>query len=115
MVLNKIAPEHLTEDAKTFFTQVIAEFGINDAPGLALLLAAAEARDRMSEARRAIQAAGAIVEDRYGSPRVNPACALEKDSRNGFLAAMRALSLDIGPNLPVGRPTEPLGWTGEIK
>jgi phage terminase small subunit len=111
--LNTKAPEHLSEDGQTFFSQVIAEFEIADAAGLALLLTAAEALDRMAAARRVIEADGEIVKDRYGQSKVHPACALEKDSRSGFLAAMRSLSLDISPTLPVGRPPTPLGWTGE--
>jgi hypothetical protein len=60
--------------------------------------------------RRAAQAAiaehGETVTDRYGQVKVNPACGLEKDARNGFLAALRALNLDILPlrDKP-GRPT----------
>jgi P27 family predicted phage terminase small subunit len=111
-VLSKKPPKHLSEDAHAFFSQVIAEFDITDAAGLALLLTACEALDRMSAARRVIEADGEITEDRYGQKKVHPACQLERDSRNGFLAAMRALQLDIGPTLPVGRPTTPLGWTG---
>jgi P27 family predicted phage terminase small subunit len=111
--LNKKAPKHLSNDAKTFFSQVIEEFDIQDAAGLALLLTACEALDRMAAARRVIEADGEIVKDRYGQSKVHPACALEKDSRSGFLAAMRALSLDISPTLPVGRPTTRLSWNGE--
>jgi P27 family predicted phage terminase small subunit len=111
--LNTKSPEHLSKDGQTFFSQVIAEFEIADAAGLALLLTACEARDRAVAARRVIQAEGEVITDRYGQSKVHPACALEKDSRNGFLAALRALSLDISPALPVGRPTTPLGWTGE--
>ena len=29
--------------------------------------------------------------NQYGSPKLNPACTLEKTARDGFLAAMRAL------------------------
>jgi P27 family predicted phage terminase small subunit len=104
------SPKHLASEGGEYWSQVIAEFSINDAPGLALLLTACEALDRMAEARRVIEADGAIVKDRYGQSKVHPACQLEKDSRNGFLAAMRALNLEISPTRPVGRPTQPLGW-----
>jgi P27 family predicted phage terminase small subunit len=108
-VLSKL-PKHLSDDGREFWSSVISEFSINDAAGLALLLTACEALDRMANARLVIEADGEIVKDRYGSPRVHPACQLERDSRNGFLAAMRALSLDMGPARPVGRPTQPPGW-----
>jgi hypothetical protein len=48
-----------------------------------------------------------VVEDRYGQVKVNPACVLEKDARNGFLAALRALHLDIEPLRD--RPGRPMG------
>jgi P27 family predicted phage terminase small subunit len=108
-VLSKL-PKHLSDDGREFWSSVISEFSINDAAGLALLLTACEALDRMAAARRVIEADGEIVEDRYGQKKVHPACQLERDSRNGFLAAMRALSLDMGPARPVGRPTQPPGW-----
>lgn len=110
-MLSKKSAKHLSEDGQTFFSQVVAEFDIQDAAGLALLLTACEALDRMAAARRVIEAEGEVIKDRYGQSKVHPACALEKDSRNGFLAAMRALHLEIGPPRPVGRPTQPLGWS----
>lgn len=108
--MNEKLPKHLSDEGAEFWSSVISEFSIQDAAGLALLLTACEALDRMSAARRVIEAEGEIVKDRYGQSKVHPACQLERDSRNGFLAAMRALSLDIGPTLPVGRPPQPIGW-----
>jgi hypothetical protein len=108
-VLSKL-PKHLSDDGREFWSSVISEFSINDAAGFALLLTAAEALDRMSAARRVIQDEGELVKDRYGQSRINPACQLERDSRNGFLAAMRALHLETGPPRPVGRPPQPVGW-----
>jgi len=109
--VSKKLPKHLSDDGREFWSQVISEFSINDAPGRALLLTACEALDRMAAARRVIETEGEITKDRYGQSKVHPACALEKDSRNGFLAALRALQLDISPTLPPGRPTQPLGWS----
>jgi P27 family predicted phage terminase small subunit len=109
-VLSKKPPKHLSAEGGAFYNEVVAEFSIHDAAGLGLLQTACEALDRMAAARRVIEADGEIVEDRYGQKKVHPACQLERDSRNGFLAAMRALSLDMGPARPVGRPTQPPGW-----
>jgi hypothetical protein len=53
--------------------------------------------DRLAAARAAIAEHGELVIDRYGAPKLNPACALEKDARAGFLAAMKALNLDLEP------------------
>jgi hypothetical protein len=34
----------------------------------------------------------------------NPACTIERDARQGLLAALRALNLDVAPLKPLGRP-----------
>jgi hypothetical protein len=91
------APEHLRDGGKAFFVAVADEYRIIDAAGLALLSRAAECVDRIEAAHRAIAEHGELVIDRYGAPKLNPACALEKDARAGFLAAMKALNLDLEP------------------
>ncbi len=91
------APAHLRRDGATLWREVAAEYSIEDAAGLALLTTAAECLDRMRAAQVAIAEHGAVIPDRYGGVKVNPACALEKDARNGFLLAIKALNLDIEP------------------
>jgi len=101
-----LKPNHLSEAGLAFYQSVADEYGIADAAGVALLTTAAECVDRMRAAQTAIAAHGELVIDRYGAPKLNPACALEKDARSGFLAAMRALNLDIEPLRDgPGRPT----------
>lgn len=90
-------PDHLRDAGRAFYSAVAAEYGITDAAGMALLLRAAECVDRMRAAQASIATLGELVLDRYGAPKLNPACALEKDARAGFLAAMRALNLDLEP------------------
>jgi phage terminase small subunit len=92
---------------------MVEEYGISDPAGLALLATAGECLDRMRAAQKAIKAHGEIVVDRYGAPKLNPACNLEKDARNGMMAAFRALNLDIEPLRDVaGRPPQATGWKG---
>ena len=99
-------PDHLRDPGRAFYTSVAGEYGINDAAGVALLMTAAECVDRMRAAQASIAEHGELVIDRYGAPKLNPACALEKDARSGFLAAMRALNLDLEPLRDgPGRPT----------
>ena len=86
---------------------MVAEYGIADPAGLALLATAAECLDRMRAAQRAIKKHGEIVLDCYGAPKLNPACNLEKDSRAGMLAAFRALNLDLEPLRRFRRPPPP--------
>jgi P27 family predicted phage terminase small subunit len=98
------APRHLDRDGAALWRDLTAEYSIHDAGGQALLVSACEALDRMRQAQEAIAADGAVIKDRYGCPKAHPACNLERDARNGFLAAMRALHLDVEPPKPVGRP-----------
>lgn len=90
-------PRHLKAAGKALFAELVAEYSIDDPAGIALLTTAAECLDRIRAAQEAIKAHGEVVTDRYQQVKVNPACALEKDSRNGFLAALRALQLDLEP------------------
>ena len=101
-------PQHLKQHGAAFWTEVQAEYSIDDGAGLALLTAAAEALDRMRAAQESIEKHGELVLDRYQQLKTNPACVLERDSRVGFLAALRQLNLDIeplrdGPGRPPGR------------
>jgi hypothetical protein len=90
-------PDHLGEAGREFFSSVATEYGIVDCAGLTLLTTAAECLDRMRAAQSAIAEHGELVIDRYGAPKLNPACGLEKDARAGLLAALRALNLDLEP------------------
>lgn len=101
-------PSHLRAAGRDLWRSIREDYAIDDSAGLALLTTAAECLDRMREAQEAIEAGGALVLDRYGATKLNPACALEKDARAGFLAALRALNLDLeplrdGPGRPPGR------------
>lgn len=100
-------PKHLQADGKTFWSGMVDEYGITDAAGLALVTTAAECLDRQRQAQKLIKKHGPCVETGNGGLKSNPACKLEVDSRNGFLAAMRALNLDMeplrdGPGRPAG-------------
>jgi phage terminase small subunit len=91
------APAHLARDGRRLWRDVALEYSVDDSGGLALLEIACTALDRMRAAQRAIKRYGVVIPDRYGGRRLNPACALERDSRAGFLAALRALNLDLEP------------------
>ena len=90
-------PAHLRSDGADFYVRVATDYALDDPAGLALLCTAAECLDRMRAAQVSITERGELVDDRYGAPKLNPACALEKDARSGFLAAVRALNLDLEP------------------
>jgi len=101
-------PKHLESSGRELWLKVADEYAVDDAAGLALLTTAAECLDRMRAAQRSISEHGEVVTDRYNQVKVNPACALEKDARNGFLAALKQMNLDLeplrdGPGRPGGR------------
>ena len=96
-MLTRKAPRHLKADGRKLWRSIQGEYSIDDGAGIALLTTACECLDRMRAAQAAIAAHGEVVTDRYGQVKVNPACQLEKDARNGFLAALKALNLDLEP------------------
>ena len=91
------APEHLKTAGAELWTNIQKEYAINDSGGLALLATACECLDRMRAAQAAIEAHGELVLDRYGAPKLNPATQLEKESRAGFLLALKQMNLDLEP------------------
>jgi phage terminase small subunit len=107
-------PSHLSPDAKDWFFLIQQEYGIEDSGGVSILTAAAEAWDRCTSAREAIEAdGGPIIKDRFSQLKPHPACAIERDSRAQFLAAIKSLNLDLEPvRQQPGRPTVPTSWSG---
>jgi len=98
-------PGHLKAAGRRLWTDIVTQYRIADGAGLALVTTAAEALDRIREAQAAIRKHGALVADRYGGVKQNPACFLERDARAGMLSALRALNLDLEPLRDRGRPT----------
>ena len=104
-------PPHLRADGCQFMQRMCLEYGITDAGGLSLLERAAECVDRLVAARAAIAEHGEVIISSGGKPILNPACKLEKEARDGFLAAMRMLNLDTEPPRPrPGRPAKIGGY-----
>ncbi len=89
-------PRHLSAEAKRWWKEVVSSFEL-ESHHVKVLTAAAEAWDRMQQARKEIDVRGILVEDRFGVPKANPACAIERDSRTSFLRAVRELDLDLEP------------------
>src|SRR5947209_17791701 len=90
-------PEHLQEAGAALWRDVIRQYRITDAAGLALVGMACSAFDRLREAQEAIREHGAVVTDHRGNLNRNPACALERDAHSMMLSALRQLHLDIEP------------------
>lgn len=110
----KRVPKHLQTDGARLWREIVSEYAITDAAGLALLTTACECLDRIRAAQKSIAEHGEFIPDRYGVLKQHPACSVEKDARNGFLAAMRALNLDLEPLRDrAGRPPSAYGWSGD--
>ena len=106
-------PSHLGRAGKKLYRDLVSEYGITDGGGLALITTAAECLDRMRNAQRAIKQHGELTADRYGTLKANPAVNIERDARNGFMTALRALNLDVVPKQAgPGRPPDSFGWKG---
>ena len=92
-------------DGKRLWTELTQDYGIADAGGQALLVVACEALDRMRGAQKLIEKHSICVKTAGGGLKTNPAVATERDARNGFLAAIRQLNLDVQPPNPApGKP-----------
>ena len=98
-------PAHLSTESKTFWKQIVDDYSISDAAGLKILRVACESFDRVQAARQAIDTAGMLLLDKFGQSKINPLLATERDARSSFLAALKALNLDVAPDCHrIGRP-----------
>ena len=112
VIENTGPPEHLSKGAEEFFVSLQTDYGIYDSAGTALLTCAAECWDRVRIAREKIAVDGDYVTDRYSQVRVHPAIRVEKDARQQFMAAIKALNLDLEPlKSAPGRPPGQSGPT----
>jgi P27 family predicted phage terminase small subunit len=90
-------PKHLSAEARKLWTELRADYAIDDSAGLALLRAACEASDRAQQARAMIVKDGMVSTDRFGQRKPHPAVGIERDARTQLLAALRALKLAPEP------------------
>lgn len=101
----KVTTEFSSE-GKALFEKLISEYQIQDAGGLAILKTGIEAFERMRAAKAQIDKDGMTIEDKWGQIKAHPLCAVERDSRAQFLAALKQLNFDIEPLRAIGRPGE---------
>ena len=107
MAIKIKAPNHLSKESKKIWSEILTEYSIDDAAGLRILRVALEAYDRAQAARAAIDKTGMMFNDRFGAPKPHTLLPIERDSRQAFLAGMKALNLDLEPpRHKPGRPPE---------
>ena len=104
-----VAPKHLRKESAAFFNSVMADYSLDD-HHVILLTKACESLDRIEEAREIVRKDGLTYKDRFGSPRANPAVAIERDNKIAVARLFRELGLDLAgdgksapPALPANR------------
>jgi len=90
------APKHLRKSTAEWFRSVAKSYEL-EPHHVRLLQLAAEAWDRVEEAREALAEHGLTFEDRFGQPHARPEVAVERDSRLAFARLLRELDLDADP------------------
>ena len=96
-------PPHLRPATREWFAGVLADYEL-EPHHLRLLTLAAEAWDRCEQAREVLGKEGLTYVDRFGSPRVRPEVAVERDSRIAFARLIRELSRDVETSPDASRP-----------
>jgi P27 family predicted phage terminase small subunit len=88
-------PDHLGEPERQIWRHVFEDFELSTRTAEAVLTAALEAHQRARECREAITREGMTLGGRDGQAKVHPLLAVERDARQAFLAAVRALGLEL--------------------
>jgi phage terminase small subunit len=86
-------PDHLQPATADWWIRT-CEFFVLEPHHVRLLTLAATSWDRAEQARQILEEKGLVYEDRFGQPRSRPEIAVERDSRTGFMRALRELGLD---------------------
>lgn len=98
------APAHLSAGARQVWREIIAEYDGWGIVELSVLCSALEAYDRMKQAQKELQR-GLITKDKYSVVRVHPCVAIERDSRQAYLRALKQLGIGSMSG-PPGRPSQ---------
>lgn len=92
---NSQIPSDLSKNSKEWYQEIINEYEL-EAHHLKILLAAAEALDRIEEARKVIKQEGSYYRDRFDQPKAHPALDVERNNKILFARLVRELGLDLG-------------------
>ena len=97
---HNLPPDHLSDAAKQFFSEVVRDFTL-EPTHIRLLTLACQAWDRAEDARVNLIIHGTVFTDRFDQPRARPEVKIEHDARISFARMMRELGLESnGPGLP---------------
>ena len=90
-------PKTLSSEAKSIWRKLVAEYSIEDEGGYQVLQVGLEAYCRMRDAQKQIASDGVTTTDRFGQVKAHPLLPVERDARAQYLAALKALNLDLEP------------------
>lgn len=90
-------PEYLSGQARNWFCHIV-ETGSYDAPSRILLIAFLTQWDTKEAARCEIAKLGKVFKDRWGQPRENPWCKVERESTREMGRLFRLLGWDQVPS-----------------
>jgi|SRR5215472_14728115 len=97
-------PRKLGDLGSSLWESVQAEYRIDDAAGIELLMQACAAADRIARLSEMIDRDGEMIETKNG-PRAHPALREELSQRRFICRTLERLGLNLEPTRPVGRPT----------
>jgi phage terminase small subunit len=100
---NTTAPSHLRPTTREWFEQICRDYEL-ESQHIKLLRLAADAWDRVQEARQAIKKHGLTFVDRFGAPRARPEVKMEIENRTSFARLLRELAIDTEPPSDANRP-----------
>ncbi|MFH1797610.1 MAG: P27 family phage terminase small subunit [Pseudomonadota bacterium] len=87
------APGHLAAETRRWVDGILEDYDLQS-HHFKILVKAAEAHDRGEEARKILKTDGIVIADRFGTKKVHPAVAIERDARVAFMRGVRELGLD---------------------
>ncbi|MGZ5863275.1 MAG: P27 family phage terminase small subunit [Methyloceanibacter sp.] len=88
-------PEHLGAPERELWRSVFRDFELASGAAIAVLAVGLEAHQRARECRERVAVEGMTTVGRDGQPRVHPLLAVERDARQAFLSAFRAMGLEL--------------------
>jgi hypothetical protein len=102
-------PRNLGNCGRSLWDRIMAEYDIQDAGGIELLLLACEGIDRIGMLREEIQRDGAVIRVR-GVVKEHPALRAEIATMSFVTRTLARLGLDLEPLKSIGRPPSAMGW-----
>lgn len=84
-------PSHLSAGSQAFWSRVVTDYELDEAPARELLRLCCEAMDRCEQARAQLERDGLTVTDRYGQTKPHPCAVIETQNRLAVARLLREL------------------------